>query len=331
MTTTVLPSGYYSHNVVLVAANLMDNRIIFNPEGITLQTQDLLYLACRKDSCILLADENDQTKFFVSKASNKDTVAFRNCYTKKYLGLCGVQFQVEAVKHEVDETCEFATFLLGGGRIALKGYNQKYLAPLKCDDGWSIAATRDEFESDCKFYFKCAIEQCFEISCIHWKKIPKNIKYSAVVHDTLSFMNANCKSHTNTFIFPSHKAVEQQTVWKQLWGDCGMQYEHETKFPGTNATIKIICDNMSIISSTTVPLPVNVEPVDVIVAPKKTVIVKLILQRSEMLTLPFFATINCSSAHGTRYELKVDGFWIGYFYKANSEEIQISETELAIQ
>ena len=311
----------------------MDNLelIIFNPEGITLQTQHFLYLACSKDSCTLLADKSDQTRFVVSKTSSKDIVAFRNFDTNKYLGLCSVQFQIETVKYEVDETCKFTATVLDGGQIALRGHNQKFLAPLKRNGTWSLAATRDELESDCKFYINYAIEPRFKISSIHWKKIPESITYSAVVHDTLCCINGNSTTHTNTLIFPSHKAVEQQTIWKQLLG-CGVKCEFEPKLPDTNATIKVQYDYMSNPSSAMVPLPVNVEPVNVTVTPKKTVIVKLILQRSEVLTLPFIATIKCLSEHGrTRYELKMDGSWIGCLYKANSEEIQIGETELAIQ
>ena len=313
--------------------NILDP-IFCNPEGINLKTQQLHYLACSEMSCTLLADKNDHTKFFVSKTSAKDTIMLKNCYTNQYLGLflSRGHYQLRAGKHEVDDTCKFAVTVLDGGQIALKGHNQRFLTPIRSNDTWTIEAVSDEISNDCKFSitYGDSIEPVFQISNICWKNITGNLKYSKVVLDTLSYANGNCITVSYMFNFPHFKEIEQQTMWKQLWG-YGVKYEYETKFPGTDCTIKVTYENMSKTSNAMVCMPINIQPINLSVAPKRTVFVKLMLQRTEMVTLPFIATIKRFNNDGAIIELNIEGFWTGYLYKTNSEEIQICETELGIQ
>jgi len=307
--------------------------IFCNPEGVTLKTQDL-YLACRENSCTLLVDKNDCAKFFVSKTPANDIITFKSFYTNKYLGLFLYKghYQLEATRNEVDDACKFTVIVLDGGQIALKGHNQRFLTPIGSNDKWTIEAVSDQITNDCKFYiaYGDSVEPVFQISNIHWKNIPDKFRYSDMVLDTLSYANGNCTTVSNTFTFPCHKEIEQKTMWKQLWG-YGAMYEYETKFPGTDCTIKVKFESMSDTATATVLMPINIKPVNVIISPKKTIIVRLVLKRSEAVTLPFIATVKRFNKDGSAYELNIEGFWIGYLYQKNSEKIQVCETELGIQ
>jgi len=307
--------------------------IFCHPEGVTLKTQDSYYLACSEKSCILLKDKSDYTKFIISRTSANDTITFKSYYANKYLGISLYRdhYQLEAAKNEVDDTCKFTITVLGGGQIALKGHNQRFLTPIESNDTWTVKAVSWKITDSCKFYITHgdSIEPVFQILNINWKNIPDKFEYRDVVIDTLSYANGKCTAVSNTLNFPCHKEIEQQTTWKQLWG-YGTKYKYETKFPGTDFTIKVTYEKMSSTSTAAILIPINIQPVNVTIAPKKTVIVRLVLQRSEAITLPFVATIKCFNKDGSTYELNIEGFWIGYLYKTNSEKIQVCETELGI-
>ena len=177
-------------------------------------------------------------------------------------------------------------------------------------------------------YKNDSIQQQFQICDIQWQHTSKEINFGYKVVDTLSYINGNSFPVDKAFQFSWNVEVEQQTVWGQQWGN-GACYVYETNVPNSDVTVKITHDQMKSTSIISVPLSVT-KSLLVSVAPKKTAIAQLVLMVSEIVELPFIATIKCISADKDTSEFKIEGSWSGILHKISSSNINVYETEIGI-
>jgi len=93
--------------------------------------------------------------------------------------------------------------------------------------------------------------------------------------------------------------------------------------------VKISKNQMKNTSTATVPVSIE-KLLQVTIAAKKTVIAKLVLSMSNVVDLPFIATIKCISPDKNTSEFKVKGSWRGTLYEVSSSNITVCETEIDI-
>ena len=173
-----------------------------------------------------------------------------------------------------------------------------------------------------------SVQPQFQICDIQWQQMSKEVHYRHKVVDTLSYINNNLFPVDKTFRFSWNTENEQQTVWSQQWGneECCV---YEANFPNSDVTVKITHNQMENTSISFVPLSIT-KSLQVSVAPKKTAIAQLVLMTSDIVELPFIATIKYVDADRDTSEFKIEGSWSGTLYRISSSSINMCETEIGI-
>ena len=146
--------------------------------------------------------------------------------------------------------------------------------------------------------------------------------------DTLCYINGCYHPVDKAFQFSWNTEEQHRTTWNKQWGS-GKCYVYETEFPDSDISVRIVYNQMRNISITSVPLSVK-KSLQVSIAPRKTAIIQLLLSVSEIVDLPFTATIKCIGANKNISEFKVEGSWSGTLHKISSSKININETEIGI-
>jgi len=176
-----------------------------------------------------------------------------------------------------------------------------------------------------------AVQPQYQIIDVQWQYTPEDTNFYSRVIDTKTHINNNSYPVDETFEFSRCTEEEQITTWSRQWGDEVEHYEYETGFPNPNSDIfvKIGHNQMKIISTTTVSLSIE-KSLQVTISTKKTAIAQLVLSMSNIVNLPFIATIKYTSPDNNTSEFKVEGSWSGILYKVSSSNITVCETEIGI-
>lgn len=171
-------------------------------------------------------------------------------------------------------------------------------------------------------------ESHLQVTDIQWQCTPEEIYFSPKVVDTLSYINGSPYPVDKTFHFLWSAEKEQSTTWGQQWCIDG-NFEFETKLPGSDCVLKIAHDYMQNTSMASVLLSSD-KSLQVTISPRKTMIAQLALLASEIIELPFIATIKSVDINNIFNEHKIEGSWKGTLYKLSSSNIKVYETELGI-
>ena len=175
-----------------------------------------------------------------------------------------------------------------------------------------------------------SLESNIEITDVQWHYEQEKINFNPKVVDTLSKFNDEMKPAEHEFKFSWSTTEEQTTIWSEK-SSMGKNFEYEVKLPDRRlgCDLKIAYyDNTHNISTTSVFLSLNKCEKDKI-APKTTATAQLKLLKSEIVELPFTATIKCFDVNGRFSECKVNGTWRGTLYDdLSSSRIDVVPLEL---
>ena len=174
-----------------------------------------------------------------------------------------------------------------------------------------------------------SLESNVEITDIHWYHQQEVIFNPAVV-DTLSNINNDLdpKEEDINFQWSTKDSEKQSTTWSEQL-NINKKFECEVTLPESGCNLKIAYDNAKNIATTSASLSLR-KSQKIIVSPKTTAIAKLVMQVSDVVELPFTATIKCIGVNGMFIEHKVEGTWRGTLYNLSSSYIAVEETELGI-
>ena len=174
-----------------------------------------------------------------------------------------------------------------------------------------------------------SLEPNVEITDIQWHHQQEVIFTSAVV-DTSSNINNDLhpKEKDVNFLWSTKDSEKQSTTWSEQL-NINKKFECEVTLPDSGCNLKIAYDNAQNIATTSASLSLR-KSQKVIVHPKTTAIAKLVMQVSDVVELPFTATIKCIGVNGMFSEHKVEGTWRGTLYNLSSSHITVEETELGI-
>lgn len=180
----------------------------------------------------------------------------------------------------------------------------------------------------CELYSHDSIASSALITDVQWQHTQEDIDFKPKVVDTLSYINGSSYPVDKTIYFSWSVEEEQSTTWSQRWSS-GEKFEYEAKLPGSDFSLKITYNHMCNTSTTLVILS-SEKSLQVSMSPRKTIVAHLVLLASEVLELPFIATVKCAGVNESYNEQKIKGSWRGILYKLSSSDINVFETELGI-
>lgn len=168
----------------------------------------------------------------------------------------------------------------------------------------------------------------FQIVDIQWQYVSEEINFKPKVVDTLNYINANTYPVEKSFKFAWNTEEEQKTIWSQQWGN-EEYYEYEAIYPNSDVPVKITNIHVRSTSIALVPLSIT-KSLQVSVTPKSSAVAQLVLSVSNIVKLPFIATVKSINVDRNPNEFKVEASWYGTLYKMSSSNINICETDIGI-